>query len=55
MRGLFVLGEKVEGTVPILGEGSVMVDVLAGGEGVAIVGVEGEVDVAGKKSAGGRV
>ena len=52
MRGLFVLGEKVEGTVPILGEESVMVDVLAGGEGVTIVGV---VEVTGKKNAVGRV
>ena len=50
-----VFGERGESVAPVSTEGGVVEDVLVGGEGVPILGVENEVEVAGDEDAGGGV
>ena len=50
-----VFGERGESVAPVSGQGGVVEDVLVGGEGVPILGVESEVEVAGNEDAGGGV
>ena len=50
-----VFGERGESVAPVSSEGGVVEDVLVGGEGVTIFGVESEVEVAGDEDAGGGV
>ena len=47
-----MFGEGGEGLAPVTSEGGVVGDVLVGVEGVPIVGVEGEIEVAGYEDAG---
>ena len=48
-------GERGESVAPVSSEGGVVEDVLVGGEGITILGVESEVEVAGDEDAGGGV
>ena len=50
-----MFGERGESAAPVSTEGGVVEDVLVGVEGVSILGVEGEVEVAGNEDAGGGV
>ena len=50
-----MFGERGESAAPVSTEGGVVEDVLVGGEGVTIFGVESEVEVAGNEDAGGGV
>ena len=50
-----MFGERWESVAPVSGQGGVIEDVLVGGEGIAILRIESEVEVACNEDAGGGV